>query len=97
MSSSAVNAPPAPVDEAKRAERNLLDARSAYAVAASLYMQENTVTWSRFNVMLTANAIILAAIGVAAGGGHQLPLLALVLPIVGWKLCGIWPGMTRRG
>jgi hypothetical protein len=83
-------------DSANRASRQL-DARTAYQVAASLYMQENTVTWSRFNIMLTANSIILAATGVAAGGSHQLPLLAFLLPIAGCILCYTWWEMMKRG
>jgi hypothetical protein len=74
-----------------------LDARTAYQVAANLYMQENAITWSRFNIMLTANSIIIAATGVAAGGAHPLYLLAATLPVAGCVLCFIWWKIMARG
>lgn len=80
------------LEEAKRSDK-----RTAYQVAANLYMQENTVTWSRFNIMLAANAIIVAATGAAASGSNQLLLLALALPIIGLFLSLIWWNMMTRG
>src|SRR3954451_5483574 len=85
-------------DAAKRLEEaRRSDKRTAYQVAANLYMQENTVTWSRFNIMLAANAIILAATGTAASGSHRLLLLALAMPIAGLFLSLIWWNMMTRG
>src|SRR5687767_14711828 len=73
-----------------------LDARTAYQVAASLYMQENTVTWARFNTMVTVNGIITAAAGITSGGVHQL-YLPVILAIAGLLLCVLWWNMMTRG
>src|SRR5689334_21379097 len=79
------------------AEQLKLDARTAYQVAANLYMQENTVTWSRFNIMIAANGAIVAATGVAASASTPLLLLTFYLPLGGLILCYIWWNMTKRG
>ena len=84
-------------ERSPQANEAQLNMRIGYQVAANLYMQENQVTWARFNVMLAANSIILAATGVAAGGANRLLALALILPIVGLSLCGIWRRMMKRG
>ncbi len=61
------------------------DLRTAYQTAATLYMQENTVTWARFNIMLFANSIIIAAAGLTAA--NRLYVTALVLPVAGCLVC----------
>jgi hypothetical protein len=73
------------------------NARTAYQVAASLYMQENAITWSRFNIMVAASSIIITATGVAANNEANLYWLARVLPIAGLVLCLIWWMMMMRG
>jgi hypothetical protein len=73
------------------------DVRTAYQVAASLYMEENSLTWNRFNAMLTANGVLLAAISFALPEPLPALLLALVLPCVGVALCITWRKMMDRG
>ncbi len=78
-----------------------LDARTAYQVACTLYMQENTVTWNRFNAMVAANSFIVAASGfattAAAGGSTPLKPLAVALPLAGCVLCVTWLLIMLRG
>lgn len=74
-----------------------LDARVAYQVAANLYMQENSVTWARFNAMVATNSIVVAAIGVTANNPHGVHLLPLLLPPFGFVLCCIWLAIMYRG
>jgi hypothetical protein len=75
----------------------IADLRTGYQVAASLYMQENTLTWARFNAMLTANGILLTAITFALRERFPALLLAVVLPWVGGALCVTWYRMMDRG
>jgi hypothetical protein len=88
---------PEPTANTESDKRRQDDARTAYQVAASLYMQENAVTWARFSIMVVASSIIVAATGTAARPGNQLYLLAIFLPIAGLILCVIWCMMTKRG
>jgi len=74
-----------------------LDVRTAYQVAANLYMQENTVTWARFNTMVAANAIITAGIGIGAPVANKLPLFVMILPMAGFFLCLTWLMIMRCG
>jgi hypothetical protein len=73
------------------------DLRTSYQVAASLYMQENTLTWARFNAMLAANGILLTATTFALRERFPALLLALLLPGVGVTLCQTWREMMDRG
>lgn len=84
------------VDTEKRREEAVRsDKRTAYQVAANLYMQENTVTWSRFNIMLAANALIVnATVGAASSSNRPL---AFALPTVGLLLSLTWWNMMTRG
>ena len=43
---------------------DLDNARVGYQVAVSLWIHEGELIWSKFNALLVANSIILAAIGV---------------------------------
>ena len=71
--------------------------RTGYQVAASLYMQENALTWARFNAMLTANGILITATTFAFREGLPALLLALILPVVGLFLSVTWKRMMSRG
>ncbi len=62
------------------------DLRIGYQVAANLYMQENTVNWSRFNIMLTANTLLVSAVGLVSQSREPIALAAstpFLLSIVG--------------
>jgi hypothetical protein len=71
----------------------------AYQVAADLYMNENSLVWSRFNIMVAVNALIVAGAQVVAQAAekHNLILLAFSLPLLGMIFCGIWWKMMARG
>jgi hypothetical protein len=86
-----------PMDELEEEKKWELDVRTAYQVAANLYMQENTVTWARFNTIVATNTIIMAAIGIVAQHSHELFLFALILPIAGCLLCLVWLNIMKRG
>jgi hypothetical protein len=86
-------------DEEKEKNQN---ARTAYQAAANLYMQENSVTWARFNALVATNGIIVTSIGITirdiGGDNAGKPfLLALFLPLFGLLLCFIWSVIMRRG
>lgn len=74
-----------------------LDGRLGYQAATGIYMQENSVTWARFNSLVTANSIIVSATGVATGSGSKLHPLAIILPVAGLVLCWIWWHIMKRG
>jgi hypothetical protein len=73
-----------------------LDARTAYQVAANLYMQENTVTWARFNTMVMVNGIVAAAASITSGGTYQL-YFPIIFAFAGLILCFLWWNMMTRG
>ena len=64
------------------------DGRTAYQTAASLYMQENTVNWSRSNIMVTAHSILVGSAGFVAS--NSLYVIGLLLPVVGGAVCFLW-------
>jgi hypothetical protein len=71
--------------------------RQAYQVAASLYMQENTITWARFNTMLTANSFIVSAFSIGARQSSELAQVAHFFPFFGLFICVVWLAMMERG
>jgi hypothetical protein len=73
------------------------DTRTAYEVAAGLYMAENQLTWDRFNVMLVANSVVLAGAGVAGDEDNLFRPAVVSLPIIGILLCIMWVLMMDRG
>jgi hypothetical protein len=88
------------------------NARVGYQSAIALWTYQGNLNWSRFNVMLTANSIILAVIGVAFTSQRSLPVFTLslpllglvslpvstrLLPLLGLFLCAAWFLLTVRG
>ena len=73
------------------------DTRTAYEVAAGMYMAENQLTWDRFNVMLVANSVVLAGAGVAGDEDNLFRPAVVSLPIIGILLCIMWILMMDRG
>src|SRR4051812_32678421 len=59
-------------------------------------MQEVAITWSRFNIMVAANSVIITGTGVAASHQTDLYWLARALPIAGFLLCIMWIMMMIR-
>lgn len=69
-----------PVENAAATEEN---ARVGYQAAITIWTYQGDLNWNRFNVMLVANSIILAIVGVAFTSQHPLPMLTVTLPILG--------------
>lgn len=83
----------------------LQNARVGYQVAANLEANEVRALWSRFNAMLTANGIIIAAIALllnsAIGEGTPerslaLAFIALIMSAMGIPLCERWHRLMGR-
>ena len=72
------------------------NARVGYQAAVDLWTYEGEQSWARFNVMMVANSIVIAVIGVALTSQSPLPVLTVVLPIVGLVLCAVWFLIMKR-
>jgi amino acid permease len=72
-------------------------ARIGYEAALGLWTYQGTLNWNRFNVMLVANSIILAVVGISFTSQHPLPVFTILLPILGLVLCVAWFFLTVRG
>ncbi|MFU8766844.1 MAG: hypothetical protein ACNA7I_04150 [Candidatus Methanoperedens sp.] len=73
------------------------NARVGYQVAVDLLIAEEEGIWSRFNVMLVANSIIIAIIGLAPTNQPTPPIFDSYLPFVGLVLCIWWFVLINRG
>jgi hypothetical protein len=67
----------------------------AYQIILELYKLEGNITWSRYNVMLVANSIILGGIALLLQGSHLF--LPLVLMFGGFLTCILWHRLTTIG
>jgi len=72
-------------------------AEVGYQVAASLWTYEGTQNWARFNVMLVANSIVIAIIGLVLTSEHPKQSVSFVMSLVGLFLCLAWFLITKRG
>lgn len=79
------------------ASTRLQNALVAYQVAIDLWAHAGEEVWDRFNVMLVANSIIIAVIGLAITGQRALPAITVLLPLIGIVLCALWFVMMKRG
>jgi hypothetical protein len=90
-----------PMSEAEQRERTPSDqtynARIGYQVAIEMWAHSGEEVWARFNVMLVANSIIIAVVGVALTSQRALPALTVLLPVVGIILCLLWLILMKRG
>jgi hypothetical protein len=76
----------------------LENARLGFTVLADLVALVSQEIYSRFNIMLTANSIIIAAVVLALTSEHQLPQpLSQLLPAVGILLCIVWWLFNHHG
>ncbi len=73
------------------------DARVGYQAAVQLWTYEGEQNWARFNVMLVANSIIIAVLGLVITGAQPSLSASVVLSIVGLILCLTWFLITKRG
>ena len=76
---------------------NIEDARIGYQTAITLWTTESEQNWARSNVMLVANSVIIAIIGLAITNKPPLPSISFGLSLVGLILCTIWFLLMRRG
>lgn len=72
------------------------DARMAYQSAIALWTYEGELLWAKFNAMLVAHGLILAAISLGCDAHTSMPLFRDVLPIAGLALCVLWWLIHRR-
>jgi hypothetical protein len=66
-----------------------------YQMAIHLWTYQGEQWWTRFNIMLVANSIIVASIGFTTTSTQHNSFM-LILPIVGLLLCAIWFILIRR-
>ncbi len=89
----ASSTPPDQEDEKTKRE----NAKVGYQAAVDLWTYEGEQNWARFNVMLVANSVIIAAVTLVLTSENPLRLLSTVLAIVGLILCFAWFLVTKRG
>ena len=83
------------------AEEKKEDARVGYQIAVGLWMNESELYWARFNVMLVANSIIIAVLGLIFTSNPNNPclssILSMILAALGFLVCLAWLLLTNRG
>lgn len=68
-----------------------------YQAAVNIWVAQTQLIWSRFNVMIIANSIILAAIGLAMWGNHPLSVpFTRALCLAGLVVSLAWLVAYRR-
>jgi hypothetical protein len=73
------------------------DARIGYQIAINLWSSEGEENWARFNVMLVANSVIIAVIGLTITNQPPIPSISIGMSVVGLILCITWFLIMRRG
>ncbi len=73
------------------------EARLGYQAAVSLWISENQHNWSRFNIVMVANSLLLTIEGILLGSQGHSDTLAVGLPCVGLGLCFVWYLQSVRG
>ena len=87
-----------PVDDTKDFDPITLEnARVGYEVAVNLWTYQGGLIWNRFNIMLTANSVIVSVIGILLSSDSDLTIFAVLLPSVGLVLCAVWALLAARG
>jgi hypothetical protein len=87
--------------ESDDAAKQLDNARVGYQVATGLWIYEGGLIWSKFNALLVANSIVIAAIVVimtVADSASPLVVggFSILMSIVGFSLCLLWIAITER-
>ena len=86
------------VEDTKGVDPVVLEtARVGYEVAVNLWTYQGSLIWNRFNIMLTANSVIVSVIGLLLSSDADLTVFAVLLPIVGLLLCLVWTLLAARG
>ena len=68
-----------------------------YQTILNLYIYEGNLTWNRYNVMLVANSILIASIGILFSNLSDHSVMILVLIVAGITLCCFWYSLTQQG
>ncbi len=80
----------------KTKEENREDALVGYQMAINLWTYSVEQSWERFNIMLVANSVLIAAIGLTTTSQRPVPLLSHFSPWLGLVLCILWFLLVRR-
>jgi hypothetical protein len=72
------------------------DVRVGYQTAVTLWTYEGTLIWSKYNAMLVANSVVLAATGFSLGS-TRFGAFAVTLPLACLVFCLFWWHLTKRG
>jgi hypothetical protein len=72
------------------------EAIAGYQAAIDLWLFSSGQAWERFNIMLAANSILIAAIGLSADTAGALLLFRRFLPLTGLILCLLWFLLVKR-
>ncbi len=85
-------------DERKKNEKPE-NIRIKYQVAVNKNISESEIQWSRYNVMIVVNTLIIGAIGTLENAHvtSSFKLLSFILPVFGLVLCYLWFITTWRG
>lgn len=84
---------PSPTDMNTISRENAL---IGYQMAIHLLTYQGEQWWARFNILLVANSIVIASIGLTITSQRQSTAFTLLLPIVGLFLCAVWFILLRR-
>jgi len=71
-------------------------ALAGYQAAIDLWTFSSAQAWERFNIMLAANSILIAAMGLSSPSGGEILLFRFFLPSLGVVLCAIWFLLVSR-
>ena len=75
----------------------LENARLGYQAAINKWNYYGEGLWAKYNALLVANSIVVAAIGLVYASQDSLPILAWALPLLGLMLSAVWFLITKRG
>jgi len=73
------------------------NARVGYEAAIQMWYYYGEVLWQKYNALLVANSIVIAAIGFVSIGQDTFSALSLILPVLGLILCATWFLIAVRG
>lgn len=69
---------------------------AGYENAINLWIYSGQEVWARFNIMLSANAIIIAALTLIISENNPKQLFQIVLAVMGIILCICWGILNQR-
>lgn len=84
-----------PQDPAEN-DKEWKNASIGYQMAISLWAYQGQQVGARFNIMLVANSIVIAAIALALTSRSSMSVFTKILPIAGVFLCIFWFLLMKR-